>query len=75
MNHTITCFLPAGNREETISTINELKNSNLVSNIYLIGKADYKIDKVEFLNSESLFSGETIYEIASKSNSVPENFL
>ena len=69
MNHTITCFLPAGNREETISTINELRNSNLVSNIYLIGKADYKIDKVEFLNSESLFSGEAIHEIASKSSS------
>ncbi len=68
MNHTITCFLPAGNREETISTINELRSSNLVSNIYLIGKVNYKIDEIEFLNSESLFSGDAIHEIASKSN-------
>ena len=68
MNNTITCFLPAGNREETISTINELRNSNLVSNIYLLGKADYKIDKVEFLNSESLLSGEAIHEITAKSS-------
>ena len=69
MNHKITCFLPAGNREETLSTINELKNSNLVSTIYLIGQADYRIDNVEFLNSESLVDGKAIHEIAEKSKS------
>ena len=68
MNHTITCFLPAGNREETLSTINELRKSELVSNIYLLGKADFKVENVEFLNSDSLLSGEAIHEITTKSS-------
>ncbi len=69
MNNTITCFLPVGTQEETLSTINELRSSNLVSNIFLIGKASFKIDDIEFLHSETLLSGETIHEIAEKSNS------
>ena len=68
MNHTITCFLPAGNREETLSTINELRKSELISNIYLLGKADFKVENVEFLNSDSLLSGEAIHEITTKSS-------
>jgi len=68
MTHTITCFLPVGDQEETISTIKALKDSNLVSKIYLIGKADLSFEGVEYLSSESLFTGKTIHEIAEKSN-------
>lgn len=64
MTQTINCFLPVGNQEETLSTINELKNSNLVSNIFLIGKVSFKIEGVKSLESESLFSGKAIHEIA-----------
>ncbi len=69
MNNTITCFLPTGNYEETLSTINQLRDSKLVSKIYLIGKPHFKIENIESLSSESLFNGETIHKIAEKSDS------
>jgi len=67
MNKTITCFLPVGTQEETNSTIKELKNSKLVSKIYLIGKSSFDIEGVEFLKANSLNSGKVIQEIAEKS--------
>ncbi|RXQ96202.1 glycosyltransferase [Ancylomarina salipaludis] len=67
MNQTITCFLPVGEQTETRSTIKELKNSKLVSEIFIIGDTCFEIEGVSFLSTKSLFSGETIHEIAAKS--------
>jgi len=69
MNQTITCFLPIGNQEATLATIKELKNSKLVSKIYLIGECHFEVEDTEVLSDQSLFSGETIHEIARKSAS------
>lgn len=69
MNKTITCFLPVGTQEETNSTIIELKNSKLVSKIYLVGKSSFNIEGVDFLKANSLNSGLAIQKIAEKSES------
>ena len=68
-NGKVTCFLPFGTKEETTITLRELKKSDLVSKIYVIGgHAQFGIEGVEILDSGSLTSGKTIHTIAEKAN-------
>lgn len=69
MNGKITCFIPMGSEEETKITINELRKSELVSKIYVIG-GNTNFDGAEGLASESLTNGKTIHEIANLSTTV-----
>ncbi len=65
----ITCFIPVGSENETKATVRELKNSGLVSTIYLIGASQpqFSIQGTEFLKSGGLSTGATIKTIASLS--------
>ena len=62
----ITCFIPCGSEKETISTVRELRQSELVAKIYLTGsdKQPFAIEGAEWLNSGTLTSGATIQSIA-----------
>ncbi len=62
----ITCFLPVGNEKETIATINELRNSELVAKIYLIGsdRELFAAKGAEWLNTGNLTFGATVRSIA-----------
>jgi len=70
MSGKITCFIPFGTKEETAITLSELKKSDLVAKIYILGgDTQFKTGGVEVLVSESLSSGKTIHTIAEKSDS------
>ena len=66
----ITCFLPLGTQEETLSTIKELKKSDLVSQIYVVCNPDQNcvIDGVEVLKAGPMSSGKTVRRIAALAN-------
>ena len=67
MNAKITCFIPLGTKEETTITVNELKQSALVSKIYLVGDTKgIEIEGAEQLTDKSLSAGKTIQAIADK---------
>lgn len=70
MSAKVTCFIPFGTKEETAITVNELKNSELVSKIYVVGNVGgEQLDGVEFLGNEGLANGKTIKLIAEKADS------
>ncbi len=70
MSGKITCFIPFGTNEETNVTVNELKNSALVSKIYVVGDTEgLDVDGVEILKADSLTSGKTMQLIAEKADS------
>jgi hypothetical protein len=62
----ITCFIPFGSEKETIATVKELRQSELVAKIYLTGsnKQLFSVDGAEWLNSGPLPTGATIQTIA-----------
>lgn len=65
----ITCFIPVGTEKETNETVRELRNSGLVSKIFLTGsdQAIYNVVGAEWLNTGQLTTGETIRTIAARS--------
>jgi hypothetical protein len=66
----ITCFIPFGTQEETLETIQELRKSDLVSQIYVVCSPEQNclIDDAEVLKSEPLTNGKTIRWIAALAN-------
>ena len=64
----ITCFIPLGSEKETNLTVQELRKSDLVLKIYLIGaeKELYAVEGAEWVNSGKLSSGTTIKTIATQ---------
>ncbi|WP_282126382.1 glycosyltransferase family 2 protein [Marinifilum flexuosum] len=69
MSAKITCFLPFGTKEETTITVSELRKSELVSNIFIVGNNAEEIKGAEVLNCEALTNGKNIQLIAEKSDS------
>jgi len=69
MSAKITCFLPFGTKEETTITVSELRKSELVSNIFIVGNNAEGVEGAEVLNCEGLTNGKTIQLIAEKSDS------
>ena len=70
MRKKINCFIYSGNENETQVTVNQLKSSDLVNDIFVIST-----EKAEFTNAKTLicknpFSTETIKLIAGKSNAI-----
>ncbi|MEI7422549.1 MAG: glycosyltransferase family A protein [Prolixibacteraceae bacterium] len=65
----ITCFIPFGNEKETGATIQELHNSDLVAQIYLIGseKELYPVEGAKWINAGALTQGSTIKILAESS--------
>ncbi len=67
MNGKVTCFIPMGTKEETAITISELKKSNLISKIYVLGSdAQFEGDGIESLDCGSIANGKTIHSIVEK---------
>jgi len=66
----ITCFIPCGSQEETQATVQELKSSELVSQIVVICSPEQNcmIDGVEMLKSEPMSNGKTVRRIAAMVN-------
>lgn len=66
----INCFLACNNADETLKTIEQIKQSPLVQAIYLLEKnsADIQIDGCQNIKIDSLQSTETIRKIAEKSD-------
>jgi hypothetical protein len=66
----ITCFIPCGQQEETLKTVQELQKSELVSKIVIVRNEDQScfIEGVEVLVSESMTHGKTIRRIAAMAN-------
>jgi hypothetical protein len=64
----ITCFIPFGSEKETNLTVQELRKSDLVLKIYLIGaeKELFEVEGAEWINSGKLSSGTTIKTIATR---------
>ena len=62
----ITCFIPFGNEKETKATIQELRKSDLVGQIYLTGsdKKLFQVEGAEWVNTGALTQGSTITTIA-----------
>jgi hypothetical protein len=69
MKAKITCFLPFGTKEETTITVSELRKSELVSKVFIVGNNAEEIDGAEVLSRETLIHGNTIQLIAEKSDS------
>ena len=69
MSAKITCFLPFGTKEETTVTVNELRKSELVSNIFILGHTSEEIEGAEVLKCGTLTKGKTIQLIAGKTDS------
>ena len=69
----IDCFIKSGEKEDLDKTLSELINSSLINNIYIIDekKPEYSIEnkKIKWLESSSIYSTETIKEIAKLANS------
>ncbi len=65
----ITCFIPFGSEKETRATVRELRNSELVENIFITGsdKPLFEIAGAEWINTGSLTHGATIKIMATKS--------
>ncbi len=65
----ITCFIPFGSEKETKATVLELRNSNLVAKIFVVGseKELYTIEGAEWINSGNLTAGATIKTISANS--------
>jgi hypothetical protein len=65
----ITCFVPFGSEKETKATVKELRNSELVAKIFLIGSDQplFVVDGAEWLNSRNLNAGSTVQLIAGQS--------
>jgi len=66
----ITCFIPYSSQEETLATVQELRNSDLVSQVYVLCNAEQNclIDGAEVLKSEPMTNGKTIRRIAALAN-------
>lgn len=66
----ITCFIPYGTQEETLATVQELRKSDLVSQIYVVCGAEQNclIDGAEVLKSESMTHGKTVKRMAALAN-------
>ena len=62
----ITCFIPFGSEKETKATVRELRNSNLVAKIFIVGseKILYTIEGAEWINSGNFTTGATIKTIS-----------
>ncbi len=65
----ITCFIPVGNEKETKVTVQELRNSELVAKIFIIGseKALFTVEGAEWVNCGNFSAGSTIKTIAVRS--------
>jgi hypothetical protein len=65
----ITCFIPFGTQEETQATVQELRNSDLVSQVYVLNSSDqkYLVEGAEVLDSEPIASGKTVKQMAALS--------
>lgn len=66
----INCFIPVKEEAQVIETVKGLKDSGLVSKIFLLAteKLNKKIEGCEILEVDSLNSSATIREIAAKSD-------
>ena len=66
----ITCFIPFGTQEETLATIQELRKSELVSQIVVVCSPDQTclMDEVEVLKSGPMTSGKTVRQMATLAN-------
>lgn len=69
MSAKITCFIPFGTKEETLITVNELRKSALVANIFIVGNNAEEVEGATILNCDDLTKGKTIHLIAEKANS------
>ncbi len=66
----ITCFISCGTQEETLKTVQELRNSDLVSQVYVVCSTEQNcpVDGAEVLKSEPMTNGKTIRRIAALAN-------
>ena len=65
----ITCYIPFGNEKETKATIQELRKSDLVAQIYLTGsdKELYPVEGAKWIHTGALTQGSSIKAIAAMS--------
>jgi hypothetical protein len=68
MGAKINCFIPFGTKEETKITVEELRKSDLVSNVFIVGNNAEAIEGAEILQTEAFGNGKTIQLIAEKTN-------
>lgn len=70
MSKKITAFLPFSGNDFTINVINDLKNNELIENIFVISTEDLpKPQNTDLLKVNGLFSSETMNLIYKKSES------
>lgn len=69
MSAKITCFIPFGTKEETLITVNELRKSDLIADIFIVGNNAEEVEGATILNCNDLTKGKTIHLIAEKANS------
>lgn len=61
----IDCFIAGGNINDTAQTINELRQSDCVNEIFILGtqKSDYLFDNIKVIESSKIFSSETMLKL------------
>lgn len=61
----IDCFIADGNANDITQTINELRQSGSVNEIFILGaqKNDYLFDNIKVIESPKMFSSETMLKI------------
>lgn len=66
----ITCFIPNGTAEDTLATVQELRKSDLVSQIFVICTEEQNcmIEGAEVLKTGPMTSGKTIRRMAALAN-------
>jgi len=68
MKKRIDCFIPLREVNETKINIAELRNSDLISEIYILGKATSEIEGVKFIELDSFTNTDCVNKIADVSN-------